>query len=288
MTNEGKEHDALLEKMSDTKAKWDAEDAASPEGPDEEDVMLSQAIDLAISAGKGWKPGEKEAYMKMIGDDDYIPPLFAETQEDLDRSGLADAFSALQYDDPPSVLMLQAKKKGNDAFANGRKSKAGNVQYYRDAINRYYEACGWSDRVVPLEEGESHPEDEAGPFYSSEELKVVKSTLRSNAAMAHMMLKNWRYASVDAEKAVGHDGTKVKAWYRLAKSRAMLKDWGGGGGRNRIGTRGRVCRRGGGGRRSGRSCRAEEARGAARVEDPGGSEGEGAAGEGQGREDEAR
>ena len=94
-----KQHNELLEKMDATRKKWMEEE----EDPDDGDRLLQEAIDMAIRNGKGWAPGEKEAYMKKILDDDYIPPMFCSTQEELDRTGLADAFSALQFDDDPAL-----------------------------------------------------------------------------------------------------------------------------------------------------------------------------------------
>lgn len=226
----------LMAQMAEKKKEWDAEDEASPDGPDATDRLLSDAIALAVEQGKGWKDGEKEAYLEQILDDDYIPALFAGNQEELDRTGLADAFESLKYDDPPEIMMLGCKKKGNDAFLRGKTNVAKNVQYYRDAINHYYEAAFHADRVNAVEEGYEPPKDEKtgepleeGPFYTKQELNVIRATLYSNAAMAHMMLKNWGYTRDDSKKAVGYDSTNVKAWYRLAKAYQMLKHWGGAG-----------------------------------------------------------
>ena len=111
----------------------------------------------------------------------------------------------------------RCKKKGNDAFVSGKKNVAKNVQYYRDAVNHYYEASFHADRVNPVEPGYEPEKDEKGqpleegPFYTKEELDVVKATLCSNAAMAHTMLKNWGFAREDATKAVGYDPKNVKA-----------------------------------------------------------------------------
>lgn len=129
----GKEKfDNIMNYMASTKDKWDEEDGIE----DKQDALLSQAIDLAIQQGKGWAPGEKEAYLEKILDDDFIPPLFATSQEEMERTGLQEAFTSLIYDgESPTMLMLQFKKKGNDAFANGKRNEAGNLQYFRDAIN---------------------------------------------------------------------------------------------------------------------------------------------------------
>ena len=91
------QHDELMDAMAKKKAEWDAEDAANPDGPDDTDKLLSEAIAMAIDQGKGWKEGEREAYLEKILDDDYIPPLFASTEDELERTGLTEAFASLQY-----------------------------------------------------------------------------------------------------------------------------------------------------------------------------------------------
>jgi hypothetical protein len=118
----------LVEKMKATKAKWDAEDASSPEGPDETDALLSQAISMAIDAGKGWAPGEREKYLETLLDDDFIPPLFASSKEELEKSGLADAFTTLHNEgETPGKNLLDSRKKGNESIALGRKNVAKNL-----------------------------------------------------------------------------------------------------------------------------------------------------------------
>ncbi len=120
--------DALIEKMKATKEEWDAEAAASPDGPDETDALLSQAISMAIEQGKGWAPGEREKYLETLLDDDFIPPLFAANQEELQKSGLADAFTTLHNEgETPARNMLQCRKKGNESVALGRKNVAKNL-----------------------------------------------------------------------------------------------------------------------------------------------------------------
>mmetsp|Transcript_13186 Transcript_13186/g.18663 ORF Transcript_13186/g.18663 Transcript_13186/m.18663 type:complete len:558 (+) Transcript_13186:75-1748(+) len=230
-------HDELLERMKREKEKWDAEsDDDSDDGGTGK--LLSQAMELAIEQGKGWGPGEKEEYISKILDDDFIPPLFAENMEELEQSGLAEAFSSLVYDDEtPTQLMLSFKKKGNDAFLNGKRNEAKNVQYYRDAINHYFEAFAWAQKVEPLESQqqdatnaasdnqENNKKENDDPVYTEKELDEFKSTLCSNAAMAHMMLKNWGHVKEQASKALVFDDKNVKAWYRLAKSHQALLNW---------------------------------------------------------------
>ena len=212
--------------MEETRKKWVEEEE------DDTDRMLNDAIALSVENGKGWAPGEREAYLKTILDDDFIPPIFAGSQEELDRSGLAEAFSSLMYDDPPEQMMLELKKKGNDAFLNGKRNEAKNVQYYRDAVNHYYEAFGWAQRIEPVSDNMAaaqadHDDDgaEKGNKYTEHELDEIKSTLYANAAMAHMLLKNWGHVRNDSEKALVYNKDNVKAWYRLAKAQEMLQNW---------------------------------------------------------------
>ena len=123
-SSEVKQHDELLDKMEATRKQWAEEDG------DETDQLLNDAIALAVQQGKGWAPGERQAYMDKILDDDFIPPIFAETQEELEKSGLAEAFSSLQYDEPPAVLALECKQKGAEAFGNGKRNEAKNCLLY--------------------------------------------------------------------------------------------------------------------------------------------------------------
>lgn len=214
------QHDELLEKLTEAKKRWDGEEE------DDTDKLLSQAIELAVQQGKGWSPGEKEAYMAKILDDDFIPPIFASTEEELKNSGLADAFSSLAYDDgTPTQHMLAFKKKGNDAFMNGKRNKAKNIQYYRDAVNHYYEAFAWAQKVEPKEELKDKDEKNDDPIYTEQELDELKSTLLSNASMAHMQLKNWGYVRDDSKRALAFNDKNVKAWYRLAKAHQALQNW---------------------------------------------------------------
>lgn len=221
------QHDELLEKMKAAKEKWDQED----QDEDDTDRLLSQAMEVAIEQGKGWAPGEKEEYMKKIMDDDFIPPIFAGSQEELEKSGLADAFSSLLYkDETPTELMLSFKKKGNHAFLDGKRNQVKNIQFYRDAINHYYEAVAWAQKVEPVEAGNVKKGVEGeDQTFTGQELNEIKSTLCANAAMAHMQLKNWGHVRDESIKALEYNKNNVKAWYRLAKAHQMLKDWEGAG-----------------------------------------------------------
>ena len=118
-----------IDKLRSTKEKWDAESADSPDGPDETDALLSKAISMAIEQGKGWSsPEERENYLEALLDDDFIPPLFASTPEELERSGLKDAFVSLNNEgETPGKNMLDCRKKGNESVAWGRKNVAKNM-----------------------------------------------------------------------------------------------------------------------------------------------------------------
>ena len=49
-------------------------------------------------------------------------------------------------------MMQQCKEKGNEYVGLGKKSKVKNVQYFRDAVNSYFQAFGWHDKIVPSDE----------------------------------------------------------------------------------------------------------------------------------------
>jgi hypothetical protein len=207
-----KKHEELLAKMEQTKKETNDGAAANTE-EDDTDRLLSHAIEVAIQQGKGWTTAERDEYLKKILDDDYLPPLFASTPEELEKSGLAEAFSSLVYEgQSPHQLYLEFKQKGNDAFSNGQRNEAKNVQYYRDAVNHYYEALAWAKQIPSSSSDETgttattgettttttrHPDD---PVYKDTELDEIKSTLCSNAALAHLQLRNWGHARDDSNK----------------------------------------------------------------------------------------
>jgi len=232
--------------MDKTRRKWEAEAAEAGEEPDDGDRLLQEAIDMAIANGSGWAPGEKEAYMKKILDDDYIPPMFCSTQEELEKTGLADAFGALMYDDDPAITMKACKQKGANAFRDGKRNLAKNIQYYRDAINHYYEAAAWATKIEPIEHRQAHSRgnttknskvgdesenennkrrEDAFEEYKEAELDEITSTFYSNAALCHIQLKNWGHAKADSRKAVKFNKSNIKALYRLANANQMLKEW---------------------------------------------------------------
>ena len=217
------QYNDLMSKMSAAREQWIAEDG--DDDPDDPDHLLNKAIQLALEQGRGWGPGEKEAYLEKILDDDFIPPLFASTPEEVARSGLEEAFTSLIYDESPTVLVEQFRKKGNDAFANGRRSQVKNMQYYRDAINFWYEALAWALKIEPMEEGDLAQADTDEITYNERELGSLRSTLSSNLALAHLQLRNWGHGRTDAQRAVTFDPHNVKAWFRLAQSHEQLQDW---------------------------------------------------------------
>ena len=217
------EFDQLMNQMSDVKKQWDNEQHDDEE--DETGHLLNQAIELALEQGRGWSPGEKEQYLKSINNDDSILPLFARTADEVEQSGLAEAFTSLKYDDTPTQLMLNFKKMGNDAFANGKRNVTNNVQYFRDAVNHYYEAIAWADKIEPMLPGDWKAADNDDPTYTVQELNAIKATLCCNAALAHTQLKNWGLVRDTAQKAISYDSTNVKAWFRLAKAHQMLHNW---------------------------------------------------------------
>jgi tetratricopeptide (TPR) repeat protein len=213
----------LMVKMNKAREQWIEEDDEDPNDPDN---LLNHAINLALEQGRGWSPGEKEAYLEKILADDYIPPIFANSVEEVQESGLQEAFTTLIYDDEsPTSLMLQFRKKGNDCFVNGKRNEVKNMCYYRDAINHWYEAFAWAEKIIPMQLGDLAQADTDDPTYTERELRELKSTICSNIALSHLMLSNWGYVRNESKKAISFDDQNVKAWYRLAKAYQMLKDY---------------------------------------------------------------
>lgn len=219
-----KKYNDLMAKMSAARDQWIEEDGE--DDPDDPDHLLNKAIQLALEQGRGWGPGEKEAYLEKILDDDFIPPLFATTPEEVAKSGLQEAFTSLIYDgESPTSLTQQFRQKGKDAFANGKRSQVKNMQYYRDAINFWYEALAWALKIEPLQEGDLAQADTDEVTYTEPELDELRSTICTNLALAHWQLRNWGHTRDEAKRAVAFNASNVKAWFRLAKAYEMLKDW---------------------------------------------------------------
>lgn len=195
--------------------------------------LFQKALEDAISNAKGWASKEaREDYIKsIVGDDDYLPPLFCETAEELERSGMAEAFISLQLEEEEeaSDKMIKLKNQGNESFLLGKQNLANNKQYYRDAINYYYQAAAVADQVQCITE-ETFIKPTIGPksevqYFTETQLNGMKSTIYANSAMAHLQLKNWGHCREDATKAVSYNSNNSKAWYRLAKAHQMLQNW---------------------------------------------------------------
>ncbi|OEU08112.1 hypothetical protein FRACYDRAFT_229304 [Fragilariopsis cylindrus CCMP1102] len=224
----------------------DDDDDSNDSDDSDGDRMLQEAIDMAIQNGKGWAPEQKEEYMKMILDDDYIPPIFCSSEEELRNTGLSEAFSSLKYDDDPAITMKLTKQRASKAFLDGKQNLAQNIQYYRTAINLYYETVHWATKIEPLEHRQqstptldvkkdddtptkpnSSIREDTSTFevYTENELNNIKSTLYSNSSLCHVQLKNWGYAKNDAERSLTFNDQNIKSIYRLALSYSMLREY---------------------------------------------------------------
>ena len=78
-------------------------------------IHFSKAIEMAIEQGKGWASSEeREKYLETLLDGEFIPPLFAENEVELEKSGLKDAFTTLHNEGEfPGKNMMEFKEKGN-------------------------------------------------------------------------------------------------------------------------------------------------------------------------------
>ena len=221
------QYNDLMSTMAKTKGQLDEEQADDNDDNDgQQDRLLSEAIDLAIEQGRGWAQGEKEAFLERILDDDFIPPLFASSAEEVEKSGVQEAFTSLIYEgESPTRLMIQFRQKGHDALTNGKRNVAGNAQYYRDAINHYHEALEWALKIEPLQAGDLAQADTDDPTYTEPELNELRSSLCSNIALMHWQLKNWGYTRDESTRALEYNPCNIKAWFRLAKAHEQLKHW---------------------------------------------------------------
>ena len=108
---------------------------ASPNGPDETDALLQSDRNGYRVRKRLGSSEEREKYLETPLNDEFIPPLFSENEEELEKSGLKDAFTTLHNEGEfPGKNMLEFKEKGNQSIALGKKNEAGNIQYYRDTI----------------------------------------------------------------------------------------------------------------------------------------------------------
>ncbi|GKY96565.1 hypothetical protein MPSEU_000616100 [Mayamaea pseudoterrestris] len=218
----------MMNAMAETKAEIEATNAATASSSsakklDKHDQLLSQAIEMAIEQGRGWSPGEKEDYLKKILDDDFIPPYFAGNEKEMEETGLTEAFTSLIYDgESPTSLMLQFRKKGNDAYKNGKLNQVGNLQWFRDALNHYLESLAWAEKIVPLFAGDYAQADTDDPTFTPDELADEKSKILSNIALMHCELKNWGMMRDDCKRALECSNRNTKAWFRLAKAQQMM------------------------------------------------------------------
>lgn len=103
-------------------------------------------------------------------------------------------------------------------------------KYYRDAVNHYYEAYHWANRIVPKDDNFVPTPDEIAaavedPYFTQKELDELRSVICSNCAFAHMFLKNWGFVRDESKKAVAFNSSNIKAWYRLAIANQSLQNW---------------------------------------------------------------
>jgi len=148
---------------------------------EEENDGYVMGIEKAIAEGKGWKsPEERQAYIDKVTADDYLPAMFCETQEEFDRSPEAQAFAQLALEgETDEIMMVKKKDEGNKSFALGKQNAAGNVQYYRDAINHYSEALAWGEKIVATDAApllRSEDDVDGGEYEGDEEDRPVKFT----------------------------------------------------------------------------------------------------------------
>jgi tetratricopeptide (TPR) repeat protein len=156
--------------------------------------------------------------------------------------------------------MKITKNKAAKAFLDGKNNLVSNIQYYRTAINLYYETVHWATKIEPIEhrqmmmnknepkvkdddDDDDDDDDKSSPSsskpsssppscredtyeqYTELELDNIKSVLYSNSSLCHIQLKNWGYAKNDSNRSLTFNSQNIKSLYRLALSYNMLREY---------------------------------------------------------------
>ncbi|CAM9309941.1 unnamed protein product [Choristocarpus tenellus] len=185
------------------------------------DVALETEVAKAISQGKGWKEGERKAYLDRLSDEDH--PLFA---DDVDPD-MKKAFQDLTYEDEtPESLAAHFKKLGNDRFARGKK----NPIYFQHAQQAYSEGLrvvrsvidGMGKHVTLIEEGQGWKEGGSSQGLSPDMMELMVALL-SNRAAANLALKNYGSTRADCDEALQMSPGNLKCLYRKARAELLLR-----------------------------------------------------------------
>lgn len=176
---------------------------------------LDDWYDRALKAGFGFKTEkEKQDYIASIGDP-MKHPLFAQTTEDLKDHPLTEAFRCLREEDKTIVELAELyKEEGNQWLKKGTKRD------FIEAYNRYVHALDFMDKAEQARlDGTECTTD------STADLKMIRSQILSNRALASLNLTNYGKCYKDCDKAIAFWPQNIKAHYRKCKALNILKKY---------------------------------------------------------------
>ncbi|CAM9117425.1 unnamed protein product [Pylaiella littoralis] len=194
--------------MASLTAEASAAAAAAAAAEDAGSSALEDEIAQSVMEGKGWKDGEREAYLKQVSEEDH--PMFAENIEDVDP-GVVKAFQDLTYEDEtPLSLGEHFKQLGNDRFKRGKN----NALYFRHA-----QQVTW----FALYEGGGGGMLRNCRIVWKINLNAVAAALLANRAAANLALKNYGSCRKDCDESLALSPGNVKCLYRKAKAGLLLR-----------------------------------------------------------------
>lgn len=163
-------------------------------------------IDLEIDESKLWDPVARQAYM------DSLPEMSLFEDHIVEGDVMADAIQALiEEGETAESLALHWKNKGNEMFSDAKHAHRG---YFEHAMKYYCDALAYALKALAL------PAEERDESFNMPELTAQ---IYSNRAAVHLELKNYGSCRSDAAKAIRHDPSNVKAYFRGAKASRLLR-----------------------------------------------------------------
>lgn len=163
-------------------------------------------IDLEIDESKLWDPTARQAYM------DALPDMSLFEDHIVEGDMMVEAIQALiEEGETAESLALHWKNKGNEMFSDAKKAHRG---YFEHAMKYYCDALAYALKALAL------PVEERDDTF---DMPALTSQIYSNRAAVHLELRNYGSCRSDAAKALRHDPSNVKAYFRGAKASRMLR-----------------------------------------------------------------
>mmetsp|Transcript_42625 Transcript_42625/g.86176 ORF Transcript_42625/g.86176 Transcript_42625/m.86176 type:complete len:514 (+) Transcript_42625:109-1650(+) len=178
---------------------------------------LLDEIEKMVKQGKGWSDEKRRDYLDKLHEGPELP-LFSDSVDEMDPR-LVEALAELKYDgEEPEQMAEAAKYDGNKDYMTAVKLKR--KMYYRQALNHYTEGCLHALKAQQKVGTEKQLSEE-----KAAELNALFSTLLSNRAACHLVLKNFGSAKRDCGDSVRMVPNNTKAYFRKAKACLELRQY---------------------------------------------------------------